>query len=141
MQAQCFVQQHISQILPALCKAYPTDPQADASQASTQAKFMFKLAGQQALSSSVAAVLSIPSIPVQLKQLLLQAGLQPTTVELVAASRARVQGLEGWLVQADDAQAAFKGVVVSSACLQCGVTSVWPLASRVDKDGHSMLGS
>jgi hypothetical protein len=116
VQVQCFVKQHISQLLPAFCKAYPGDPQADTSRASAQAKFVLELAGQQALANHTAAVLSIPRIPMQLKQLLLQAGLQPTVAEVVAAARARVQELEGWLVHEDHAQEAFMGVMVSSAC-------------------------
>jgi hypothetical protein len=83
---------------------------------------MCQLAGQQQLSKHAAAVLTIPCMPLQLTQLLLQAGLQPTTAQLVAAARAQLEGLDGWLVRLDNAQpgsaqAAAKGVMVSGTSL------------------------
>jgi hypothetical protein len=118
LQVQCFVQEHVGQLLPPIAVAarqklalyiqlrQDGNTQA-AEQHSTeyqtytlaQAQFLCRLAGQEALTRHAPALLNVRHIPRQLTSLVQQAGLQVTAANLVAAARARVDGLESWVVQ------------------------------------------
>jgi hypothetical protein len=105
MQAQVYLQQHAAELLRHVAAAYTVATNAaaleqhtehpeqhPASAALAQARIICRLAGQQGLTQQAAAILSIPRMPRDIAGLALQAGLQLTTVQLVA----RIEGLEEW---------------------------------------------
>jgi hypothetical protein len=118
VQVQCFVQEHVAQLLPPIvvaarqqratymqCQYHGYFQAVEYHRGLYQRytlvhmKWLCHLAGQQALTKHAAAVLKLPWIPIEVTQLLQQEGLQLTTAQLVAAARGRVAGLENWVVQ------------------------------------------
>jgi hypothetical protein len=113
VQAEAYVQQNVGELLQPIAAAISkakskqsfrslqeTNQAAAALElALAQARSICSLAGQQGLNQQAAAVLSIPHVPQELAQITQQAGLQLSTVQLVAAARARVAGLQSWVVE------------------------------------------
>jgi hypothetical protein len=118
MQVQCFVQEHIGELLPPIGVAARQEMnlynqiqqsgnihQADqhwrnyTMRMAAQVQLLCRLAGQEALNRQAPAMLSVRCMPWHLIHLIQHAGLQVTTAHLVAAARARVEGLECWDVQ------------------------------------------
>jgi phage terminase large subunit GpA-like protein len=144
MQVTCMVQQHIGQLLPPVAAAahtaqkaiqtgalpgYQSTPQrathaAEFARTLAQARWLCSLAGKQALQEQAAAVLSVRRVPAEVAVIVQRAGLQLTAGSLVAAARARVEGLESWIVEPycskldPVVQAVLAGRVVS-ACKVC----------------------
>jgi hypothetical protein len=116
MQVQAYVQQHVGELLGPIAAAISrakaqqhSSSLQECSQAAAalaaldlalaHARSICSLAGQQGLNQQAAAVLSIPHVPQELAQITQQAGLQLSTAQLVAAARARVAGLQSWVVE------------------------------------------
>jgi phage terminase large subunit GpA-like protein len=140
------VQQHIGQLLPPVAAAAHTaqkaihagalrgtqfTPQRATTHAAqfartrVQARWLCSLAGKHALQEQAGAVLSVRRVPKEVAAIVQQAGLQLTAASLVAAARARVEGLESWLVEPycskldPVVQAVLAGRVVSCCEVMC----------------------